>query len=153
MASSSNGLAGVTTVAKPSHSNGTTPHPGEAPAGPRSIAKTRHRTRGYQCPVLVEATVYWWRADGSKAACGDNQFGVMPAAAVRFRCFGTLMPKYPRRYRVELAQPLDRLPDLTRRELKQLGESLATAINKELGLEVAPFNGDVIDLLFPSAGG
>ncbi len=99
---------------------------------------------------MVEARVYWWRTDEPKAACVHNQFSIVPAAAVRFRCIGTLTPKFPKRYRVELAQALDRLPDLNQRELKQLGASLATAISEELGIEVAPFNGDVIDLLPPA---
>ena len=99
---------------------------------------------------MVEATVYWWRTEEPRAACVHNQFSIVPAAAVRFRCVGTLTPKLPKRYRVELAQALDRLPDLNQRELKQLGASLATAISEELGIEVAPFNGDVIDLLPPA---
>jgi len=47
---------------------------------------------------------------------------------------------------VDLAQALDRLPELTGLELKALGASLATAISKQLGVDVAPFNGQLIDL-------
>tara|TARA_B100000315_G_C14529625_1_gene565526 strand:+ start:802 stop:1110 length:309 start_codon:yes stop_codon:yes gene_type:complete len=95
---------------------------------------------------MVEATVYWWQTDERRAVYVDNQFGMMPAIPVRFSCIGTLTPKFPKRYRVDLAQALDKLPELNRRELKLLGVSLAAAISKELGVEVAPFNGDVINL-------
>jgi hypothetical protein len=95
---------------------------------------------------MVEATVYWWQTDERRAVYVDNQFGVTAAIPVRFSCIGTLTPKFPKRYRVDLAQALDKLPELNRRELKLLGASLASAISKELGVEVAPFNGDVISL-------
>ena len=90
-------------------------------------------------PIPVEATLYWWRTD-------RNRFGTAPAEQIRFRCVGKLTFKDPRRYRVELAQALQRLPELTQRELKELGMSLAAAISSELGVEVAPIAGDVIDL-------
>jgi hypothetical protein len=95
---------------------------------------------------MVEATVYWWQTDEHRAVYVDNQFGITPAIRVRFSCIGTLTPKFPKRYRVDLAQALDRLPELNRRELKLLGVSLAAAISRELGVDVAPFNGDVINL-------
>ena len=94
----------------------------------------------------MEATVYWWRSDERRAAWAPNQFGIMPATPVRFRCVGTLTPKYPQRYRVDLARALDWLPYLERHELKELGASLALMISKKLGVEVAPIAGDVIDL-------
>ncbi len=96
--------------------------------------------------IPVEATVYWWRTDQAKSSNSGNKFCVMPAEAVRFRCIGSLTPKYPRRFRVDLAQALDRLPELTGAELKALGASLATAISKKLGVDVAPLNGQSIDL-------
>ena len=96
--------------------------------------------------IAVEATVYWWRTDQAKSSNSGNKFCVMPAEAVRFRCIGSLTPKYPRRIRVDFAQALDRLPELTGAELKALGASLATAISKKLGVDVAPLNGQSIDL-------
>ena len=39
---------------------------------------------------------------------------------------------------LDQAQALDRLPELTEAELKALGGSLATAISKKLGVDVAP---------------
>ena len=115
-----------------------------ADSQPRS---RRHSSnRNHQCPVPVEATVYWWRIGERKSLCTANQFGVIPATPVRFRCIGTITPKHPKRYRVELAQALDWMPELTRRELKDLGASLALAVSEKLGVEVATFNWEVIDL-------
>ncbi len=102
--------------------------------------------------IPVEATVYWWRTDEVRSSNAGNKFCVMPAEPVRFRCIGTLSPKYPRRFRVDLAQALDRLPKLTGPELKALGASLATAISKKLGVDVAPFNGQLIDLQVSHGG-
>ena len=93
--------------------------------------------------------MYWWRTDEVKSSSAGNKFCVMPAEPVRFRCIGTLTPKYPRRFRVDLAQALDRLPELTGPELKAVGASLATAISKKLGVDVSPFNGQLIDLQMP----
>ena len=105
-----------------------------------------YRSRYHAAPVLVEATVHWWRTDEHRGACSSNQFGVMPTTPVRFRCVGAITPKYPKRYRIELAQALDWLPELTPRELKGLGASLVEAIAAKLGVDVAPFNCDVMDL-------
>jgi len=75
----------------------------------------------------------------------QNQFSTMPATPIRFRCLGTSSAKYPKRYRVDLAQALDRLPELNRRELKSLGNALAEALSHKLGVEVASFSPDIID--------
>ena len=113
-------------------------------AHPRS--RERSSNRNHQRPVPVEATVYWWRIGERKSSCSANNFGVIPATPVRFRCIGSITPKHPKRYRVELAQALDWLPDLTRRELRDLGATLALAVSEKLGVEVAPFNWELIDL-------
>ena len=143
----------TTNGAEPGHLNGARPFFGRAPTAPGPAVKIRNRGQQQNTPVPVEATVYWWQTGVPNGSCLDNQFGTLPATAVRFRCIGTLTPKYPKRYRVELAQALDTMPHLTRSELRQLGASLAAAIGKELGVEVAPFNGDVIDLCPSSACG
>ena len=135
-----------TNGADPGHHNGTVPTLAVAPAGSQPESKTYYRSRRHHPPVMVEARVYWWQTDERRVACVDNQFGILPAIPVRFSCIGTLTPKYPKRYRVDLAQALDKLPELNKRELKLLGASLAAAISKELDVEVAPFNGDVINL-------
>ena len=136
-----------TNGANSGHHNGTGPMLIGPLTGSQAGSKTYYRSRRHHPPVMVEATVYWWQTDERRAVYVDNQFGVMPAIRVRFSCIGTLTPKFPKRYRVDLAQALDKLPELNRRELKLLGASLATAISKELGVEVAPFNGDVINLI------
>ena len=126
--------------------NGTGTTSAGAPAGSQAGSKTYYRSRRHHSPVMVEAKVYWWQTDEHRAAYVDNQFGIMPAIPVRFSCIGTLTPKFPKRYRVDLAQALDKMPELNKRELKLLGASLAAAISQELDVEVAPFNGDVINL-------
>ena len=112
----------------------------------RPRRRAEYRSRDRAAPVLVEATVHWWRTDERRGTCSSNQFGVMPTTPVRFRCVGALTPKYPKRYRIELAQALDWLPELSQRELKGLGSSLVEAISAKLGVDVAPFNCDVMDL-------
>ena len=111
-----------------------------------SGAGTKDLYRQKRPLIPVQATVYWWRTDEVRSSNAGNKFCVTPAEPVRFRCIGTLTPKYPRRFRVDLAQALDRLPELTGPELKALGASLATAISKQLGVDVAPLNGQLIDL-------
>ena len=118
--------------------------PGRSPIV--SGAGTKYINRQNRALIPVEATIYWWRTDEQKSSNTGNRFCVMPAEPVRFRCVGTLSPKLPRRFRVDLAQALDRLPELTGPELKALGTSLATAISEKLGVDVAPFNGQLIDL-------
>ena len=112
-------------------------------------AGTKGLNRQNRRLIQVEATVYWWRTDEVKSSSAGNKFCVMPAEPVRFRCIGTLTPKHPRRFRVDLAQALDRLPELTGPELKAVGASLATAIRTKLGVDVAPFSGQLIDLQVP----
>ena len=114
-----------------------------------SGAGTMDLNRQYRRLIHMEATVYWWRTDEVKSSSAGNKFCVMPPEPVRFRCIGSLTPKYPRRFRVDLAQALDRLPELTGPELKAVGASLATAISKKLGADVAPINGQLIDLQVP----
>lgn len=107
--------------------------------------KRRSRDRQPFTPEPVEATIWWWWTDDGRTACMENQFSTMPATPIRFRCIGTCSTKYPKRYRVDLAQALDRLPELNRRELKALGNALAEALSRKLGVEVASFSPDVID--------
>ena len=123
-----------------------------ATVAPERSRRPDPRSRDRAAPVLVEATVHWWRTDERRSTGLSNQFGVMPSTPVRFRCIGALMPKYPKRYRIELAQALDWLPELTPRELKGLGASLVEAIAAKLGADVAPFNCDVMDLELSSEG-
>ena len=138
-----NGHASVGTAVRPGNSRSASGTPTSSLLG----LKVGSRGRRHNVPVPVEATVYWWRSDEHRAACASpSQFGIMPATPVRFRCVGTLTPKYPQRYRVDLARALDWLPYLARNELKELGASLALMISKKLGVEVAPIAGDVIDL-------
>ena len=113
---------------------------------PGRSLRADYRSRDRAAPVLVEATVHWWRTSERRGIGCSNQFGLMPTTPVRFRCIGALTPKSPKRYRIELAQALDWLPELTSRELKDLGASLMEAVATELGVDVAPLNCDVMDL-------
>ena len=138
---------------KPITTQGGAPgHNGEAALNERSLASARpesgtsRRPRQLQGPVPVDATVYWWRVDDIRSTHAKNRFGLMPTTPVRFPCIGTLTSKYPKRYRVDLAQVLDWLPDLTSLELKELGSSLAVAVKYKLGVDVAPITADVFDL-------
>jgi hypothetical protein len=115
------------------------------PLSPEPARKRRSRDRQPFTPDPVEATVFWWWTDEGRTACMENQFSTMPATPIRFRCIGTSGAKYPKRYRVDLAQALDWLPELNRRELKALGAALAEALSRKMGVEVAPFSADVID--------
>lgn len=111
-----------------------------------AVANSRSRHRRHHLPLTVEATLYWWRTDERRSMYSQNQFGLMPATTVRFRCVGTLGPKFPQRYRVDLARALDWLPCLNRNELKVLAGALAVIIGTQMGVDVAPISGDVIDL-------
>jgi hypothetical protein len=111
-----------------------------------SSRKPDYRIRDRAAPVLVEATVHWWRSEERRGAGASNQFGVMPTIPVRFRCIGSLSAKFPQRYRVDLAQALDWLPELSPRELRHLSISLVEAIAIKLGVDVPPFACDVMDL-------
>ena len=114
-------------------------------------SKRRSRDRQPFTPDPVEATVFWWWTDDGRTACMENQFSTMPPTPIRFRCIGTSSAKNPKRYRVDLAQALDRLPELNRKELKALGTALAEALSHKLGVEVAPVSTDVIDTSLNSA--
>ena len=113
--------------------------------------KRRSRDRQPFSPDPVEATVWWWWTDEGRTACMENQFSTMAATPIRFRCIGTSSAKYPKRYRVDLAQALDPLPELNPRELKALGNALADALSRQLGVEVAAFSSDVIDTVLSGA--
>ena len=112
---------------------------------PEPTPKRRSRDRQPFTPEPVEATVFWWWTEDGRTACMENQFSTTPPTPIRFRCIGTNSAKYPKRYRVDLAQTLDRLPELNRKELKGLGIALAKALSLKLGVEVAPLSGEVID--------
>ena len=112
----------------------------------RPRRRAEYRSRDRAAPMLVEATVHWWRTDERRGTCSSNQFGLMPTTPVRFRCVGAISAKYPKRYRIQLAQALDWLPELTPRELKDLGVSLMAAIATKLGVDVAPVSCDVLDM-------
>ena len=130
--------------------------PGEACAAsiteaPRCRQRSDYRSRERAAPVLVEATVHWWRRDERRGNCAPNQFGVVPTTPVRFRRIGALTPQFPRRYRIDLVQALNWLPELTQRELKGLGASLVEAVAIKMGVYVAPLNCDILDLTNPDA--
>ena len=115
------------------------------PSSPAQTTKRRSRDRQPYTPEPVVATVYWWWTDDGRTACMENQFSTMAATPIRFRCLGTNSAKYPKRYRVDLAQALDPLPQLNRRELKALGNAIVEALSRKLGVEVAALSPDVID--------
>ena len=75
----------------------------------------------------------------------ENQFSTMAATPIRFRCLGTNGGKYPKRFRVDLAQALDPLPELNKREMKALGNAIVESLSRKLGVEVAAISPDVID--------
>ena len=116
-----------------------------AVANPEPATKRRSRDRQPYTPEPVVATVYWWWTDDGRTACMENQFSPMAATPIRFRGLGTNTGKYPKRYRVDLAQALDPLPQLNRRELKALGNAIVEALSRKLGVEVAALSPDVID--------
>ena len=115
------------------------------PLAPERAPKRRSRDRQPYTPEPVETTIWWWFTDDGRSACMENQFSTMPATPIRFRCLGTNSAKSPKRYRVDLAQALDWMPELNRRELKALGTALAQALSHKLGVEVATLSPDVID--------
>jgi hypothetical protein len=108
-------------------------------------AKRRSRDRQPFTPEPVVATVYWWWTDYGRSAMMENQFSTVAATPLRFRCLGTNSAKYPKRYRVDLAQALDPMPELNKRELKALSNAIHDALSRKLGVEVASFSPDVID--------
>lgn len=107
--------------------------------------RRRSRDREPYSPDPIEATVWWWWTDDGRTACMENQFSTIPATPIRFRCLGSMSPKSPKRFRVDLVQALDQIPELNRRELKALGGALASVLERKLGVEVASVSGDVID--------
>ena len=109
---------------------------------------TSKRRSGYRQPFTPEpvmVTVFWWQTDNGRTACMENQFSPAAATPLRFRCLGTNNSKYPKRFRVDLAQALDPMPELDRRELKALGGAIATTLSRQLGVEVAACSPDIID--------
>ncbi len=118
---------------------------------PEPATKRRSRDRQPFTPEPVVTTVYWWWTDDGRTACMENQFSTMAATPIRFRCLGTNTGKYPKRYRVDLAQALDPLPELNKRELKALGNAIVEALSRKLGVDVAAFSPDVIDTVLDDA--
>jgi hypothetical protein len=113
--------------------------------------KRRSRDRQPFTPEPIVTTVFWWWTDDGRTACMENQFSTTAATTIRFRCLGTNSPKYPKRFRVDLAQALDPLPKLNKREMKALGGAICDALSRQLGVEVAAFSADVIDTVLDEA--
>ena len=90
-------------------------------------------------------TVFWWQTDNGRTACMENQFSPAAATPLRFRCLGTNNSKYPKRFRVDLAQALNPMPELDRHELTAPGGAIATTLSRQLDVEVAACSPDVID--------
>ena len=122
-----------------------------AMANREPATKRRSRDRQPFTPEPVVATVYWWWTDDGRSAWMENQFSTMAATPLRFRCLGTTSAKYPKRYRVDLAQALDPMPELNKRELKALSNAIHDALSRKLGVEVASFSPDVIDTVLGDA--
>ena len=122
-----------------------------AMANREPATKRRSRDRQPFTPEPVVATVYWWWTDDGRSAWMENQFSTMAATPLRFRCLGTTSAKYPKRYRVDLAQALDPIPELNKRELEALSNAIHDALSRKLGVEVASFSPDVIDTILDDA--
>ena len=122
-----------------------------AMANREPATKRRSRDRQPFTPEPVVATVYWWWTDDGRSAWMENQFSTMAATPLRFRCLGTTSAKYPKRYRVDLAQALDPMPELNKRELEALSNAIHDALSRKLGVEVASFSPDVIDTVLDDA--
>ena len=120
-------------------------NPLESTVVSESTLKRRSRDRQLFTPEPVMVTVFWWQPDNGRTACMENQFSPAAATPLRFRCLGTNSTKYPKRFRVDLAQALDSMPELDRRELKALGGAIATTLSRQLGVEVAACSPGVID--------
>lgn len=118
---------------------------------PERAAKRRSRDRQPFTPDPVVTTVYWWWTEDGRTACMENQFSTMAATPIRFRCLGANSPKNPRRFRVDLAQALDPLPQLNKREMKALGNAIADSLSRKLGIEVAAFPSAIIDTVIDDA--
>ena len=111
-----------------------------AVANPEPATKRRSRDRQPFTLEPVVATVYWWWSDDGRSAMMENQFSTMAATPLRFRCLGTTNAKYPKRYRVDLAQALDPMPKLNKRELEALSNAIHDALSRKLRVEVAFFS-------------
>ena len=122
-----------------------------AMANREPATKRRSRDRQPFTPEPVVATVYWWWSDDGRSAMMENWFSTMAATPLRFRCLGTNSAKYPKRYRVDLAQALDPMPELNKRELKALSNAIRDALSRKLGVELASFSPDVIDTVLDGA--
>ena len=110
-----------------------------------STSKRRSHDKRPFPPEPVMVTVFWWQTDNGRTACMENQFSPAAATPLRFRCLGTNSSKYPKRFRVDLAQALDPMPELDRHERTALGGAIATTLSRQLGVEVAACSPDVID--------
>ena len=122
-----------------------------AMANREPATKRRSRDRQPFTPEPVVATVYWWWTDEGRSTMMENQFSTMAATPLRFRSLSTTSAKYPKRYRVDLAQALDPMPELNKRELKALSNAIHDALSHKLGVEVASFSPDVIDTVLDDA--
>ena len=120
-------------------------------ANPEPAPKRRSRDRQPFTPAPIVATVYWWWTQDSRTACMENQFSTMAATPVRFRCRGANGGKYPKRFRIDLAQALDPLPELNKREMKALGNAIVESLSRKLGVEVAAISPDIIDTVVDDA--
>ena len=120
-------------------------------ANPELATKRRSRDRQPFTPDPIVATVYWWWTQDGRTACMENQFSTKAATPIRFRCLGANACKYPKRFRVDLAQALDPLPELNKREMKALGNAIVESLSRKLGVEVAAISPDVIDTVVDDA--
>jgi hypothetical protein len=118
---------------------------------PFPATKRRSRDRQPFTPDPIVATVYWWWTEDGRTACMENQFSTMTATPIRFRCLGANGGKYPKRFRVDLAQALDPLPELNKREMKALGNAIVESLSRKLGVDVAAISPDVIDTVVDDA--
>ena len=125
--------------------SGAMAHPQSLGTASESALKRRSRDREPCSPDPVMVTVLRWHTELRQSASMENQFSTKSAFALRFRCLGTTTTKYPKRYRVDLAQAMDPMPELDRRELKALGSAISDSLSKQLGVEVAACSPDVID--------
>ncbi|MAN93595.1 MAG: hypothetical protein FI711_04825 [SAR202 cluster bacterium] len=120
-------------------------------ANPEPATKRRSRDRQPFTPAPIVATVYWWWTQDGRTACMENQFSTMAATPIRFRCLGANGGKYPKRFRIDLAQALDPLPELNKREMKALGNAIVESLSRKLGVEVAAISPDIIDTVVDDA--
>ena len=122
-----------------------------AVANPEPATKRRSRDRQPFTPDPIVATVYWWWTEDGRTACMENQFSTMAATPIRFRCLGANGGKYPKRFRVDLAQALDPLPEINKREMKALGIAIVESLSRKPGVEVASISPDIIHTVVDEA--